>query len=142
MRTKKYIVKLTDEQKEKLNALINKGIHSAREIKHARVLLLAERDTKDQETAQIVGYTVQQVKNIRKRFFLEGLDSALKERPRPGAPKKLSDKAEKVAIAIACSTPPEGRSCWTMQMIADKLVQLKYVDSISEDIIRLRLKKT
>jgi len=142
MRKKTNIVKLTDEQKEQLNALINKGKHSARVIKRARVLLLGEQDMKDKETAQIVGYTAQQVKNIRKRFCLEGLESTLKERPRPGAPKKLSDKAEKVAIAIACSDAPEGRTSWTMQMIADKLVELRYVESISEDTIRLRLKKT
>jgi hypothetical protein len=71
--------------------------------------------------------------DIRKRFVEEGLESALNERPRPGARPKLSEKAEKVAIAIACSSPPEGRSCWTMQMIADKLVQLKYVDDRCDD---------
>lgn len=141
MRTRKYIVKLTDEQKEKLNNTIDKGIHSSREIKRAKILLLADQNKQDNEVAQIVGYTAQQVQNIRKRFFIEGLDSSLKEKPRPGAPRKLDDKGEAYAIAIACSNPPEGRSCWTMQMIADKLVELKYVDSISDDLVRLRLKK-
>ena len=141
MRTKKYIVNLTDEQKEKLNSIIDKGIHSSREIKRAKVLLLAEQNKEDNEVAQIVGYTSQQVQNIRKRFFTEGLDSALKEKPRPGAPLKLNRRAEELASAIACSNPPEGHSCWTMQMIADKLVELKYVSDITDETVRFRLKK-
>ncbi len=141
MRTKKYIVNLTDEQKEKLNNIIDKGIHSSREIKRSKILLLAGQDKEDNEVSQIVGYTAQQVQNIRKRFFCEGLDSALKEKPRPGAPCKLDRRAEELASAIACSNPPEGRSCWTMQMIADKLVELKYVSDITDETVRFRLKK-
>ena len=141
MRKKNYAVKLTDEQKEQLKAFINKGKHSARVIKRARVLLMAEQDKKDEEISTLVGYCISQIKNIRKRFFLEGLDSALKERPHPGAPIKLDRRAEEIASAIACSNPPEGRACWTMQMIADKLVELKYVSDITDEAIRLRLKK-
>jgi hypothetical protein len=141
MRKKTYIVKLTDEQREQLNALINKGKHLAREIKRAKTLLLAEQDKKDEEISALVGYCISQVKNIRKRFFLEGLDCALKEKPRPGAPLKLDRRAEELASAIACSNPPEGRSCWTMQMIADKLVELKYVSDITDETVRFRLKK-
>jgi hypothetical protein len=141
MRKKTNIVKLTDEQKEQLNALINKGKHSARLIKRAKTLLLAEQDKKDEEISASVGYCISQVKNIRKRFFLEGLDCALKEKPRPGAPLKLDRRAEELASAIACSNPPEGRSCWTMQMIADKLVELKYVSDITDETVRFRLKK-
>ena len=81
------------------------------------------------------------MQNIRKRFFLEGLDPALKEKPRPGAPRKLDRRAEEIASAIACSNPPGGRSCWTMQMIADKLVELKYVSDITDETVRFRLKK-
>jgi putative transposase len=90
MRKKSYTVKLTDEQKEQLKVLINKGKHSARVIKRARVLLMAEQDKKDEEISALVGYCISQVKNIRKRFFLEGLEHTLKERPRPGAPLKLN----------------------------------------------------
>jgi transposase len=141
MRKKTFAVKLTDEQKEQLNALINKGKHSAREIKRAKVLLLAEQDYEDEEISASVGYCVSQIKNIRKRFFLEGLQSALKEKPRPGAPCKLDRRAEEIASAIACTNPPEGRSSWTMQMIADKLVELKYVTDITDETVRFRLKK-
>ena len=141
MRKKSYTVKLTDKQKEQLNALINKGKHSARVIKRAKVFLLAEQDYEDEEISTLVGYCVSQIKNIRKRFFLEGLESALKEKPRPGAPRKLDKRAEEIASAIACTNPPEGRSCWTMQMIADKLVELKYVSDITDETVRFRLKK-
>jgi transposase len=141
MRKKSYTVNLDDEQKEQLKVLINKGKHSARVIKRARVLLMAEQDKKDEEISALVGYCISQVKNIRKRFFLEGLEPTLKERPRPGAPLKLDRRAEEIASAIACSNPPEGRSCWTMQMIADKLVELKYVSDITDETVRFRLKK-
>jgi transposase len=101
MRKKIYTVRLTDEQKEQLNALIDKGIHSARVIKRAKVLLLAEQDKEDNEVALIVGYSEQQVRNICKRFFSKGLEPALKEKPRPGAPLKLDRRAEEIASAIA-----------------------------------------
>lgn len=141
MRKKTYTVKLTDEQRDYLNSMLHKGINSARKLDRAKILLLAELEKEDKEIASIVGVTKQTVYNIRRRFFHEGLEESLSERPRPGAPRKLDDKGEAYAIATACSNPPEGRICWTMQMIADKLVQLKYVDSISDDTVRLRLKK-
>jgi transposase len=141
MRNKTYTVKLTDEQRDQLNSMLHKGVNSARKLDRARILLIAEQDKEDKDIAKTIGVTIQTVSNIRKRFFHEGLESALNERPRPGAPLKLDAKGEAYAIATACSNPPEGRICWTMQMIADKLVELKYVDSISDDTIRLRLKK-
>ena len=141
MRKKTYTVKLTDEQRDYLNSMLHKGISPARKLNRARILLLAEQDKEDKEIAKIVGVTKQTVSNIRKRFFHDGLESSLCDRPRPGAPLKLDAKGEAYAIATACSNPPEGRTCWTMQMIADKLVELQYADSISDDTIRLRLKK-
>ena len=94
--------------------MLHKGIHSARKLDRIRIQLFAEQDKKDKEIAKIVDVTEQTVSNIRKRFFHEGLESALNERPRPGAPLKLDDKGEAYAIATACSNPPEGRTCWTM----------------------------
>jgi len=151
-RKKKYIVQLTDEQREYLNSLISKGTNSARKIKRANILLLSEQQKTAKEVSQILNTNIQSVYNTRKRFVLSGLDKALNEDPRPGAPSKLdakgeASKGEAYAIATACSdTPdcsdtPEGRVCWTMQMIADKLVELEYVDSISDKTVRLRLKK-
>ena len=140
-RKKKYVVQLTDEQREYLNSLINKGTNSARKIKRANILLLSEQQKKAKEISQILNTNIQSVYNIRKRFVLSGLDKALNEDSRPGAPSKLDAKGEAYAIATACSDTPEGRICWTMQMIADKLVELEYVDSISDETVRLRLKK-
>lgn len=141
MRKKIYTVRLNDEQREQMNTVLHKGVNSARKLNRARILLLAEEDKEDKEIAKQIGVTEQTVSNIRKRFFHEGYDAALNDKPRPGAPLKLDARGEAYAIALACSTPPEGRICWTMQMIADKLVELKYVESISDDTVRLRLKK-
>ncbi len=141
MRKRKYPVQLSDEQWNHLGSLLRKGKHSSRKLNRTRVLLLCNQRKEDREVAQIVGVSLQTVHNIRKRFAQEGLDVALNEKPRPGAPKKLGVKGEAYAIATACSEPPTGRSCWTMQMIADKLVELKYVESITAETVRFRLKK-
>lgn len=82
------------------------------------------------------------VERIRKRFVELGVAGALTERPRPGAKAKLDGKAEATLVAWACSTPPDDRKHWTMQLLADKLVELKLVDSISDETIRRTLKKT
>jgi len=141
MRKRKYPVQLSDEQWNHLSSLLRKGKHSSRKLNRARVLLLCNQRKEDREVSRIVGVSLQTVYNIRKRFVQEGLDVALNEKPRPGAPKKLDIKGEAYAIATACSDPPTGRNCWTMQMIADKLVELKYVESITAETVRFRLKK-
>ena len=140
-RRKKYVVHLTAEQREELDTMLHSGEHKSRKLNRARILLLSDQQKEDKVVAEQVGVTDQTVCNVRKRFFLEGMESALTEKPRPGAPKKLDVKGEAYAIALACSDPPEGRIHWTMQMIADKLVELKYVESISDEAVRLRLKK-
>jgi len=88
-----------------------------------------------------VGVSLQTVHNIRKRLAQQSLDVSLNEKPHPAGPKKSGVKGEAYAIASACPQPPAGRNCWTMQMIADKRVQLKYVESITAEIVRYRLKK-
>ena len=138
---KKYIVHLTDDQRHHLNTLLRKGKHSARKLNRARILLLTAANLTDDQVAQQVGVTAQTVRNTRKRFAEQGLTEALAEKPRTGRPEKLSARAEAYAIAIACAQPPLGRTQWTMQLIADKLVEFKLVDSISDEAIRLRLKK-
>jgi len=92
MRKKIYTVKLTDEQRDQLNSMLHKGVNSARKLDRARILLIAEQNKEDKDIAKTIGVTIQTVSNIRKRFFHEGLESALSERPRPGAPLKLDDK--------------------------------------------------
>jgi transposase len=141
MRKRRYPVQLSGEQCNQLNSLLHKGKHSSRELNRARVLLLCNQQKEDKEVAQLVGVSEQTVRNIRRRFLQEGVDATLDEKKRPGAPQKLNIKGEAYAIALACSDPPEGRKCWTLQMIADKLVELKYVDSITAETVRLCFKK-
>jgi transposase len=82
------------------------------------------------------------VERIRQRFVEDGLEAALSERPRPGGQRKLAGTQEAFLIALACSTPPEGRTCWTMQLLADRLVELQVVEAISDETVRRTLKKT
>ena len=82
------------------------------------------------------------MERIRKRFVEDGLEAALSEQPRPGGQRKLDGQQEAFLIALACSTPPEGRACWTMQLLADRLVELQVVEAISDETVRRTLKKT
>lgn len=140
MRTKNA-VHLSEEQRDELDSLVGKGKHSARKIKRAQILLSSDQQKEAKEISETVGVGLQTIYNVCKRFALGGLEVALNEKPRPGAPTKLDVKGEAFAIATACSQPPEGRTCWTMQMIANKVMELKYVESITDETVRLRLKK-
>ena len=82
------------------------------------------------------------MERIRQRFVEDGLEAALSERPRPGGQRKLAGKQEAFLSALACSTPPEGRTCWPMQLLADRLVALQVVEAISDETVRRTLKKT
>lgn len=141
-RPKKYVVKLTEEQRSYLQGLLKKGEAKARMLTRARILLLSAEGKTDRLIADVLGVNPQTVRNIRKRFAEEGLEAALRERPRPGAQPKLDAEGEAVLIAPACSDPPEGRACWTMQLLADRLVELGVVESISDETVRRVLKKT
>lgn len=141
-RPKKYVVELTQEQRAYLLDLIGKGEAKARMLTRARILLLSAEGKTDKFVADVLKVNPQTVRNIRKRFAEEGLEAALRERPRPGAQPKLDAKQEAFLIALACSDPPEGREHWTMQLLADRLVELGVVDSISDETVRRVLKKT
>ena len=139
---KKYIVELTPEEREQLRQLVRRGKQSARRVYRARILLLADDGRTDEEiwTALQVGKCT--VERTRQRFVEEGLDAALSERPRPGKPRKLNGKQEAFLVALACSDPPNGYEKWTMQLLADRLVELRVVDSIVDETVRRVLKKT
>jgi len=141
-RSKKYVVRLTEEQRRYLLEKVRKGEGKARELTRARILLLASEDKLDKFVAEALQVSEQTVRNIRKRFCEEGLEAALKDRPRPGAKPKLDAKGEAFLVALACSEPPEGRERWTMRLLADRLVELGVVDSISDETVRRILKKT
>ena len=144
---KKYIVRLTEGERQRLRALARKGKAAAYRIKHANILLKADADGPgwvDKRIAEAFGCHVRTVENVRRRCVLEGLDSALerKEQTRPRRERKLDGEGEARLIALACSEPPEGRDRWTLQLLADQLVRLQVVDSISAQTVRRTLKKT
>jgi transposase len=139
---KRYLVILTAEERAHLLALTKKGKVSARKLTRAHILLQADAGVSDKAIAAALHIGIATVERIRKRFVEEGLDAALSERPRPGGQRKLDGKQEAFLIALACSTPPEGRQCWTMQLLADTLVAVQVVEAISDETIRRTLKKT
>jgi transposase len=139
---KKYIVTLMDDERAQLLALTKRGKVAARRLTRAHILLQAETGLSDEIIAQALHIGPATVERIRKRFVEEGLEAALTERPRPGGHRKLDGKQEAFLIALACSTPPEGRICWTMQLLANRLVALRIVDAISDETVRRTLKKT
>jgi transposase len=141
-RPKKYVVHLSEGERSQLLELIKKGEAKARQITRAHVLLLSAAGKRDQDVAEALQINPQTVRNLRKRFSEQGLEAALRERPRPGAAPKLRGKPEAFLIALTCSDPPQGREHWTMQLLADKLVELEWVDSISDETVRRVLKKT
>ena len=144
---KKYIVRLTEAEREGLRALTRKGKAAAYKIKHANILLNANADGSawtDKRIAEAVGCHVRTVENVRRRCVLEGLGAALqrKEQTRPRRERKLDGDGEARLIALACSEPPEGRDRWTLELLADALVRLRVVDSICAQTVRRTLKKT
>jgi putative transposase len=138
---KRYRVTLTDPERTHLLTLIKKGTVSARKLSRAHTLLQADAGATDEAIATALHLGLATVERIRKRFVEEGLEAALAERARPGGRRKLDGKQEAFLIALACSPPPEGRQCWTMQILADKLVELRMVEAISDATVRRTLKK-
>ncbi len=138
---KKYLVTLTDAEREMLLALTKKGIRAARTLTRAHIRLQADAGATDDTIAQALHVGTATAERVRKRFVELGVDGALTERPRPGAKAKLDGKAEATLVAWACSTPPDDCKHWTMQLLADKLVERTLVDSISDETVRRTLKK-
>ena len=144
---KTYIVRLTDQEREELTALVSKGKGAARKLTHARVLLKADADGPgwtDERIAEALDVGRRTVENIRKRWVEEGFEAALnrKKRCRPPREKILDGEKEAKLIAIACEHPPKGRKRWTLSLLADQLVELEIVESISYETVRRTLKKT
>ena len=146
---KRYKVTLDAEERQHLHDLIAAGKAAARKLAHARILLKADAADggpawPDWPIADALEVSTDTVERVRRRFVEQGLDAALdrKQRERPPREVKLDGRAEARLIALACSAPPDGRAAWTMQLLADKLVELEVVDSISDETVRLALKKT
>jgi transposase len=141
MPKKKYLVNLLADEGEELRQLVRRGKHSSRKVTRARILLLAADGATDEQIVAALKTGFATVERTRKRFVEEGL-GCLNERPRRGQARKLTGKQEAHLSAIACSTPPEGRARWTLSLLADKVVELKYASSIARETVRQVLKKT
>lgn len=137
---KRHVVQLTDDQRAGLVRLED-GPLTRRRRNRAQILLRTDSGETDEEIADGLGVSLGTVANVRRRFAVGGLDAALTERPRPGAVPVLDGKAEAIVIATACSPVPEGRATWTARMLANRLVELQIVESVSEDTILRVLKK-
>lgn len=140
MRPQKYPVTLNEAEKARLDAVVKRGKHSRREIQRAQILLWSAAGKTDLEIAALAEVNALTVANTRERWAKE---RRISDAPKPGRKKKLDAKQEAFLVALACSDAPEGRSVWTMQLLADKLVQLKVVEQpISDELVRATLKKT
>jgi transposase len=140
----RYIVNLTEEERLGLEDLSSrKGVAKLKALR-ARILLKADEDLTDAEIAEDLGVGTATAERIRKRAVLEGIAAALDRRPQQGIsrPPRLDGRAEAHLIKLACSDPPEGSTRWTLMLLADKLVELQLVDSVSKTTIQRRLKKT
>ncbi len=140
MRPQKYPVVLSDEEKSQLESVVKRGKHSRREIQRAQTLLWSAEGKTDLEIANLMGVVPLTVATTRERWAKE---KRIADGAKPGRHKKLDGKQEAFLVALACSDAPEGRESWTLQLLADKLVELNVVETpISYETVRETLKKT
>lgn len=145
---KKYKVTLTQKEVEELREITQRGKKNARVIKNALILLNADegkygKAKKDEEIADFLDVTVRTIENIRKRFIEDGFEAALSGKPAEREYKyKIDGDAEAHLIAMSCSEPPKGFARWSLRLLADKMVELKYIEDISHETVRRVLKKT
>lgn len=135
----KYIVELTELEREWLQGFVSSGSKLARKVKRAQVLLAADQGYGDQDIAELVGVGTSTVFRAKKRFVEREFDDVLDDEPRPGGSRKLTGKQEALLVAVACSKPPAGRARWTMQLLADAFVSMTEHTSLSGETVRRRL---
>jgi len=141
MPKQKYVVDLTAEERTALEQLLVRGKSSARKLTRARILLQADEGLTDEEITAALDVSIATVERTRQRFVEANLE-ALDELPRPGGQRKLSGKQEAHLIAVACTPAPSGQARWTLQWLADQVVELGFADSIARETVRQVLKKT
>jgi len=145
---KKYIVTLTEEERRMLQGMLSRGKAAARKLTHARILLRADASPGgpawgDDAIAEGLEVGRATVSRVRQEFVEEGLEAALERRkPRRQYVRRLDGEGEARLVALACQEPPEGRSGWTLKLLADRMVALEYVEQISYQTVRRTLKKT
>ncbi|MFK8184500.1 MAG: IS630 family transposase [Phormidesmis sp.] len=137
----KYRVTLTPEERLELTQLTSRGELSARKMKRAQILILADKGQSDETISEMLSVGLSTIHRTRQKFVEGNVDFALNELPRPGGQRKLDSKAEAFLIATACSEPPSGRARWTMQLLTDRLVELNVVENLSSETVRRTLKK-
>lgn len=140
-RPRVYQVELDDEDRRTLTEMVQSGREKSRVIRRAHTLLLADDGRDNREIASILRACENTTRTTVKRYLSGGLAEALGERPRPGQKRKLDARGETRLIALACSDPPQGRERWTLRLLADGLVALGVVESISYQTVRRVLKK-
>jgi transposase len=145
---KKYVVKLRQEERNYLLQIVSKGKASAKKLTHARILLQADeseagKHCEDNEIADILDLSTKTIYRVRQRFVEESIESALNRKPHKRyKPRRLDGEQEAKLIALACSKAPEGRSRWTLKLLAEKMVELEIIESVGATTIHETLKKT
>ena len=147
MNTEKYIVRLSVEERQKLDTIVKKLKGTSQKVKRAIILLKADVDGPNGTNEQIhelTGVSIQTIVNVRKQLVLEGFDVVLdrKHRRLPPVPKKLDGFQEAKIIATRCGSPPDGFGQWSLRLLAEQVVVLEIVDSICPETVRKTLKKT
>jgi transposase len=144
---KKYRIKLSTAEREILKELTSSGTIKVRVYKRARVLLLSDEKREGgarsgSQIAEEVELSLATVQRVRRQFVREGLEAALHEKARSGAPRKFKERERAKITALACAEPPQGHARWTLRLLAEKMVELELVESISHDTVDKVLKKT
>jgi transposase len=139
-RPQMFPVQLAPEQREALEQLRDQPLTRKQQYR-TEILLRAHEGDTDQEIADEIGVHVATVRRTRRRFVEEGLQAALADKPRPGAPPKLDGKREAMVIALACTDAPRGRDRWSVRLLARRAVELEVVESVSRETVRRVLKK-
>jgi len=147
MNTEKYIVRLSDVERQELETIVKKRKGTSQKVKRAIVLLKADVDGPNwtnEKIRDLTGLSSQTIVNVRKQFVLEGFEVTLERKKRrlPPVPQKLDGLQEAKIIAMRCGSPPEGFEQWSLRLLADRVVVLGITDSISHETIRQTLKKT
>lgn len=145
----KHTICLTEDQRQRLRQTVATGTAPARQILHAQILLKVDASPggpnwSNQQLYEVFGVAQSTVWRVRTRFLSEGLEAGIRRRSQPERPeqRKLQGEQEAHLIALACQKAPEGHDCWTLRLLADKLIELEIVESVSHETVRTTLKKT
>ncbi len=134
-------IALTSEEKKHLQRFVKTGTRKARAINRAKILLFADEGYSNDAICKMTGVHRQSIWRTKKRYVEEGLDSALKEKPRSGQPRKYTEKQETEVVALACTKPPKGRRKWSIRSLTERLKRRKDFGTINRETVRLILKK-